>query len=378
MSKKRHLHPLSGSSLGNLACLLRRRGRDVDLRYSGRLLTIASLAALGAPLALLERTLYGRRIRRQPLDKPPVMIVGHWRSGTTNLHNLLLQDPQFASVSLLHCVIPHLHLTAGRLIGAAVQWTLPRSRPMDAVPLSIREPMSEDFGLVGMSNQTHYGSYFFPRQAEEEFRRTVLFEGPEQGREIRLWERDYARLLRKVTFAGGGRRLCLKNPPNTARVRHILRLLPETRFVLVRRNPWVVHASTCRLMERFFERFALQTWDQSRIEQFVSTRYQLLMDRWFADRSEIREDQLLELAHEQIVCEPLAAVERVYAGFGIDGFQALQPALTAYVRGLSDYRNNQYRFDPDYIDRITPYVERTAREWGYTAPGEADSTSDPR
>ncbi|WP_427846519.1 sulfotransferase [Aromatoleum aromaticum] len=28
--------------------------------------------------------------------KPPIFVLGHWRSGTTHLHNLLSLDPQFA------------------------------------------------------------------------------------------------------------------------------------------------------------------------------------------------------------------------------------------------------------------------------------------
>src|ERR1700722_18204359 len=43
----------------------------------------------------VERALYHRRVAATPLAAPPIFLLGHWRSGTTHLHNVLSQDPQF-------------------------------------------------------------------------------------------------------------------------------------------------------------------------------------------------------------------------------------------------------------------------------------------
>ena len=178
------------------------------------------------------------------------MIIGHWRSGTTNLHNYLLQDPRFGCVSLLHCLAPHEFLTLRRLARRLLRHLIFSRRPMDRMKTGLEEPMSEDFALVGVTDQTHYLGYFFPRLLEQTFRETVLFDGvsPEH---IDRWAADYERLLKKVTMACQGRPLVLKNPANTGRIRQLVRRFPQMRFVFVRRNPYVVHASTVRLMERF-------------------------------------------------------------------------------------------------------------------------------
>ena len=106
---------------------------------------------------------FGRAIRRHQLSEPPVFIIGHWRSGTTNMHNLMLQDPQFASVTMLHCAIPSGFLTWEWLARWILSRRLPKNRPMDAVPLGIDEPMSEDFALAGLTHMSHYLNYFFPQ-----------------------------------------------------------------------------------------------------------------------------------------------------------------------------------------------------------------------
>ena len=62
-------------------------------------------------------SLYGRREEkhyRQLLDgvtvQPPLFILGHWRSGTTLLHNLLAIDDQFGYPNLYQVFFPHTFL----------------------------------------------------------------------------------------------------------------------------------------------------------------------------------------------------------------------------------------------------------------------------
>src|SRR5947209_5272917 len=47
-------------------------------------------------LRYAQEAVYGRRVRRAPLGPPPLFIIGHWRTGTTYLHELLAQDPRHA------------------------------------------------------------------------------------------------------------------------------------------------------------------------------------------------------------------------------------------------------------------------------------------
>jgi hypothetical protein len=359
-------HPLSGSSLTNLYRIVRRHGRRIEPRHLARFARIAAAVFAATPLRAFESLRHSRAIRKQVVEPSPVMVLGHWRSGTTHLQNLLLSDEQFARVSLLHCSIPHLHLTLGRFLGGLIQNRIGSKRPMDNVTLGVHEPMSEDFGLVGRSEMTHYQSYFFPDVADAEFRRTVLFENDSQS--IARWQHDYMQLLQKVTYESNGKRLCLKNPPNTGRVRHLLKLFPKAKFVFVKRNPYLVHASTCRLMEKFLNQFAFQSWNAGDIESFVSRRYELLMQRWLADRSSIPTENLIEVRHEDVVREPEEAVRAIYKQLQLRGFDDMQPALARLVESTKRYQNNRYSFEPEYLNRIAPYVQPVAELWGYSVP----------
>src|SRR5205085_219832 len=46
-------------------------------------------------LRLLQDALLGRAIRAAKIKEPPIFILGHWRTGTTLLHELMICDERF-------------------------------------------------------------------------------------------------------------------------------------------------------------------------------------------------------------------------------------------------------------------------------------------
>ena len=62
-------------------------------------LYISATALALAPAAAAESLIYRKRIRETKIEKDPIFILGHWRSGTTYLQNVLSRDEQFGSSS---------------------------------------------------------------------------------------------------------------------------------------------------------------------------------------------------------------------------------------------------------------------------------------
>lgn len=373
-SRMRLPHILHFSTLRNWLTLLWRYGNQIESGHRFRAFRITLFIIATIPIRVFERLRFGLSIRRHRLTAPPVFIIGHWRSGTTNMHNLMLQDPQFASVTMLHCAIPSGFLTWEWLARWILNRRLPKSRPMDAVPLGIDEPMSEDFALAGLTHMSHYLNYFFPRIAEQTFRQTVLFEGASSS-DVAHWSRMFDYLLQKVSYASRGRRLLLKNPPNLGRVPEVLKLYPDAKFIHVYRNPYLVHASTMKLMERFMENLAFQSHDPRDIEEFGARRHQLIFEKWERDKSLIPAENLIELRHEDITARPMEIVEQIYQKFGLTTWSSMQPRLKTYTDTLIGYKNNEYRFDPEYVERLNPYLRSFAEQHGYPIPGGTSGAS---
>lgn len=357
------LHPLAGTSLPNWWRVLRHHGG-----VNGSAITNAAgvtfMSASTAPVRWYESLRHGRAIAAQKLDPSPVFIIGHWRSGTTNMHNHLLRDPQFGCLSYHQCVFPLGFLTMERLVKSVLARKTPKTRIIDQVEAGVDEPMSEDFAMGCLTDMTHYHGYYFPKDADRIFRRTVLFEGTSQA-DIDRWERQYRYLLQKVAYAAGGRRLLLKNPPHTGRIRQLLKMFPQAKFIHVYRNPFAVFSSTCKLMDTFLRLFSFQKYDERETRTHVLTRYELLMRRYLDDYSQIPSENLIEVAHEEMTSEPMQVLERIYRRLNLPGFEAAKSKFADYVESLRGYKNNIYRFDDETVHRIRTHCQFTMDRWGY-------------
>ena len=71
---------------------------------------------LSLPLRLAERLFYSGAVNRQLIDPCPVFILGHWRSGTTFLHELLSKDTRFGYINFYKALFPCTFLIISRLI----------------------------------------------------------------------------------------------------------------------------------------------------------------------------------------------------------------------------------------------------------------------
>ncbi len=63
-----------------------------------------------------------------PPMEPPLFIVGHWRSGTTHLFNILGESPRFQTISPVTTGLPWDFLVLGRLLKSLLEKTIPGAR----------------------------------------------------------------------------------------------------------------------------------------------------------------------------------------------------------------------------------------------------------
>lgn len=366
--KPRHgrLHPLTATNLRSWLRVTRRYAKSVPLKRWPGIAAISMISLLGTPIRAMESLWVRSRMKK--LDPPaPVFIIGHWRSGTTNFHNHLLQDSQFGYVSLMQSLLSPSYLTFGRFLRWLMKDRLPTTRPMDSVPVGLDEPMSEDFAMACMSEFTHYHRYFFPESNDEIFRRTIFFEGVSE-REIDSWYSQYDKLLRKVMVTSGGKQLALKNPPHVGRIRQLVKYYPDAKFIHVHRNPYHVIASTRKLMSSFLKMFTFQEYDVEAVETNVLKDYRRIMQRFLDDEHLIPRENYIQIRHEDVVNDGVATMRRVYDQLSLPGFDAMLPSLEAYVESISDYRTNRYHFSEDALRRIEEYCDFTIDRWGYERP----------
>jgi hypothetical protein len=356
-----------GGSLRVWLALLRRYGMPDAAYWARTALVTASTIALG-PVRAAQRAAMRRHIESCHLDGGPIFVIGHWRSGTTLLHNLLSLDERFGFVSTAQTLWPHVILLARGPLTGALRAVIPSTRMMDNMDISPEGPQEEEIALSQLTPNAYYHALYYPRYMTEIFRRSVLFEGI-SGREIIDWRQAYIRTLKTATLLHAGKRLVLKNPANTARLPELMPIFPEARFIHVFRNPYVVLPSTLHFYKKTLPITMLQRIDEEALEANIYTIYRWMMERYFATRDAVPPGRLCEVRFETFEADPMGELARVYDELGLDGFDRAAPRMAAYLKQKKDYRKNEYALDDATIRAVQEYCATALDRWGYTVPG---------
>ncbi|MGY1679412.1 sulfotransferase family protein [Geodermatophilus sp. SYSU D01176] len=350
---------LYGLTLGEYVRLLRRHHFAVAPTYWPRAAFMAGAGVLNSVVGGHETRVYGPELADVQIG-PPLFILGHWRSGTTHLHNLLATDPQFAYPNVYQVLNPHTFLTTERF--SKVLFASPRTRIMDDVPLNADVPFEDEFATCG-TLRSPFLTWVFPRDAEQYHRYLTFREVPE--RDVAEWTAALTLFYRKLTWKYG-RPLLLKSPPHTGRIKLLLDTFPDARFVHIHRNPYVIFQSTQRQNQVSLRTMGLQNFDVRRIADVVIERFRIMYDAFFEERSLIPEGRFHEVCFEDLEKDPVGQVEQIYDNLDMPGFGAMQSPLRRYVDSIVNYRKNTYPELPSSLRRdVGRAWRRNFEEWGY-------------
>jgi hypothetical protein len=310
---------------------------------------------------------HGRRLRAARLTEPPLFILGHWRTGTTFLHELLLRDPRHLAPTTYQCFSPrHFPLTEPWLT-PLTGWMLPEKRLMDDVATGWDKAQEDEFALLCLGLPTLYRSWAFPLEGPADAAWLTLDAVPEAER--RRWKEALRRFVVAVASRRVGRagRVVLKSPPHTARIRVLLELFPDARFVHLCRDPLSLFPSTVRLWETLCAEHSLQcrgvrpAW----IEEEVLGNLVRMHEAYERDRGLIPAGRLVELRYEEVAAEPEAALRRIYAELGLGGFAEAEPRFAAHLGTLRGYRPNRHTLAPETRALVASRWRAYAERWGY-------------
>jgi len=344
--------------------LLWRQRFAIDPPYWPRALALTGYSTVNSVLAACEELRFGARIRK--MNGPaPVFILGHWRSGTTHLHNLMACDPQLVAPSLHQALFPHTFLTTESWLPDLYGRVLPEVRKFDNMPLSPHLPAEDEFALnILTGGLSPYMAYTWPRDAGRFDRYLTMREASDAERA--LWSAALRRYVAKLHFASG-RMPVLKSPPHTARLWLLHRIFPDARFIHVHRHPEQVFQSmrAMMLVARYL-RAALQRRRRSTDDELFD-QFEKLHASYFEYRDQVPAGQLVEIPYARLVAEPLKCLGDAYEQLGMTGFAAAEPHMRQHLAMQSDYRRNQHRpLSRTQRRRLAEAARLCCAVWGYT------------
>ncbi|MFN0191602.1 MAG: sulfotransferase family protein [Aestuariivirga sp.] len=257
--------------------------------------------------------------------KPPIVITGLPRTGTTFLHRLLAQDEQFHAPPLWHLMQPlprhrfdtlALRRIRFKLMLAA---SLPFLSDIDArhyiradEPEECMFAMAQSFCSMLFWTQAPVYAYLdWYRKAD----RAAKYS-------------EYGALLPILNAPAPGKRLLLKAPEHLGSIDHASAMVPGTVIVQTHRDPVTAFASFASLM-RGTHGMAAEAPDHKRAARATL--------EWLAEEArrnmEVRKtmSNVIDIGYDDIVSDPLAVAENIYRFAGLDLGEATRQRFRTFI-----------------------------------------------
>ncbi len=319
---------------------------------------IGCCSVVNSCLSAIQTVCYTNKIRNSSFDSPPLFIIGHWRSGTTLLHELMSLDPRMAFPNNYEVFVPHHFLVSKALLQPLVLLLMPPTRPMDTMPMRVELPQEDDFALCAMGAPTPYRRIAFPNQANHDYLQLDA-DNLTSDQESNLFE-CLNKFYRALTVRHQ-KQLVLKSPPHTGRIAKLAEWFPGAKFIHLSRNPSQLVPSTIRLWQTLDQVQGFQTakYDSDWLLEHIQKNKEVMYGSYFRDRSKLPANQLVEIKFEDLVADPLMQMQAVYEQLELDDFSANRDNVGQYFERRDGHKKNPNKLNPE----LESWIETNWRDY---------------
>jgi len=359
--------PAVGYSFSILLRFLIQQG--ISLKYFHRIAILGLINLINMPFRTYERWFINPRFRKQEIKMPPIFIIGHWRSGTTHLHNLLSHDPQMGFVTTYQGVFPD---TIFNKVGKFIfknftSLLIQRTRKGDNVTLDPNNPQEEEFALGDKTPVCFYYFWMFPKETLHYYEKFIRFNGI-QKRALESWKNDYRLLIRKALQNTHGNTFLSKNPSNTGRIRTLLEMFPDAKFIYIHRNPVEVYLSTQHFFEMMLPPLQLQKIAPGTLENNILTVYKNILGDYDDQKRLVPSGNLVEVRFSDLEENPLGIAKKIYDQLNLAGFDEALPEFVNYIQKMKNYRKNQHTIQRSKLGMIMKEWDFAMKNYNYNVP----------
>lgn len=366
--KKLHPYPLwtprfwHGLRFGDwIKLLVENRFRIHPARWA-MVVLISMITPFNTVMSRVQRLIYGRRIDATDLVDPPLFIIGHWRSGTTFLHELMVHDDRFTYPTTFQCFAPFHFLLTEWFLAKYCGFLLPKRRPMDNMLAGWQRPQEDEFALLTMGERTPYRRMAFPNNEAVDLE-YLNMEGiaPEK---IAGWRESLASFVRTITFRYP-RRVILKSPTHTGRVELLSKVFPGAQFIHITRDPYALFPSTRRLWQSLDAVQGCQWNRDEKLDEYVFESFERMYQGLDTQRETLDAQHIIDIRYEDLVADPVAVLQQVYEQLDLGDYATVREKFQTYVESLKDYQTNQHELEPELRAKIRSRWAQYFERYGY-------------
>lgn len=307
---------------------------------------------------------YKKLLADKPMENDPLFILGHWRSGTTFVHNIFAQDKHFGYTTTYQTVFPHYVMALQGFFKPTMGWLMPDKRPTDNMELAPDLPQEEEFAINNSCPFNYYNFWFFPEKMNEYCDRYLTFKAI-TPKEEQAFKDNFEKLVKISLWNTNGTQYLSKNPPHTGRLKTMSELFPNAKYIFLMRNPYTVFESTRSFYTNTIKPLELHSIPLEQMEQNILRNYMELYRAYKEQKKYVPEGNIYEVRFEDIEQDALGITEKIYHDLNIPGWEEARPDIEKYIGGKKGYKKNKYNYDPRTVELVNQHCGEVLDEWGY-------------
>lgn len=312
----------------------------------------------------LQERKYRKLLQDKPLENDPLFIIGHWRSGTTFLHNIFAQDPHFGYTTTYQTVFPHYVMALQGFFKPIMNFLIPDHRPTDNMELAPDLPQEEEFAINNSCPFNYYNFWFFPERMQEYCDRYLTFRDIKPD-ELEAFKAEFDKLVKISLWNTNGTQFLSKNPPHTGRLKALSELYPNAKYIYLMRNPYTVFESTRNFFLNTIRPLELHSISVEQMEQNILRNYMELYRAYKEQKKYVPESNLYEVKFEDVEKDAMGITERIYQSLSLPGWENARDAIEKYITGKKGYKKNRYAYEPRTVQLVNEHWGEVLDEWGY-------------
>jgi len=334
-------------------------------KYFFRLLFVLQNAVWSSLFALRERQKYGKQISSYKIETAPIFIIGHWRTGSTYLHQLMNLDENLAAPTLFQTAQPNSFKVSYRYFRPIMKLFLGKTRPFDQIKNSMDEPQEDEFALVRLTGFSPMLGLVFPKEKSFFLNGNSMYL-PNTTEKLKDWKEQTQSYYKKLAW-NSNRQLVLKNPFHSFRIKELLEMYPDAKFIHIYRNPLDVVPSTVNMWSIVGSQNTMnRRWKNPEIAD-VTSILKSLLDTVESDKQLIPKGSFTEIRFEDLEKDVVGSLKKAYSEIGQNFTDNFKERLIAFLEENKDYKKNAYSLNDEEKDLILQKLQKHINRLEYHA-----------
>lgn len=310
-----------------------------------------------------EKKLYNKKIENYSLPDNPIIIVGHWRTGSTFLHQLLALDSNLVTTNVFQGSIPDSFLTSRKSYEPIMGRALKGTRPMDQVKLSMDEPLEDEYALFRLCGYSPLERLVFPKSKDYFLKHFPGF--LPIGDKLKDWKNSLEYFYKKLTIENG-KVILIKNPFHSFRMDVLNEIFPNARYIHIIRNPYKVVPSTIRMWDIVGKQNAMNSrWTKPSIKETSELLNEMLW-KIEDDFVKLPKERYCEIKFEDLEINPIEHIKSIYKHLNVEFSGEFEKQINDFLLSVKEYKKNKYEMPEGDKLEINNILEKWMKEKDYT------------